>query len=218
MRPLRCVVALVIGVVTASIGVYIAAQVAVNAAAREAGVTEDIAAPVVIVLGASVKPDGTPSDVLADRLRVAVALYDAGRVQKILASGDHGAATYDEVSVMKDFLLSHGVEADDIFLDHAGFDTYDTMYRARHLFGVTDAFIATQSFHLPRALYLGQAMGMTVYGASADLHPYVKEDMFALRERFANVKAFIDVVRGAKPSFLGSPFDISGDGQVTWGE
>lgn len=214
MRLMRVAAALVVCVVVAMIGVYVAAQVAVGKTSLET--PGDSTAPVAIVLGASVKPDGTPSDVLADRLRVAIALYEDGRVDKVLASGDHGTVGYDEVNAMKDFLLAHNVAAEDIFLDHAGFDTYDTMYRARHVFGISSAFVATQSFHLPRALYIGEQLGMTLYAAPADLQPYVKADVFAVRERFANVKAFVDVVMRAKSSYGGESVDITGDGRATW--
>lgn len=183
---------LVGGAFLAALAVYVAAQVVVGSTSLS--VSSDVTAPVVIVLGASVKPDGQPSDILADRLQVAIDLYQAGRVESILASGDHGIDGYDEVTVMKAYLLAHGVAEQDILLDHAGFATYDSMYRAVHEFRVSTAFVATQSFHLPRALYIGRALGMTLYAAPADLQTYEKADLFAVRERFANVKALLQVL------------------------
>jgi len=175
-------------------------------------------APVVIVLGASVLPSGRPSDVLADRLTVAYQVYEAGLADKILVSGDNGQDGYDEVNVMRRYLLDEGVQPEDIFLDHAGFDTYDTVYRAQHVFGVTDAIIVTQDFHLPRALYLADAVGVRAQGVSSDLQPYVKQAWFSTRESLARVKAVGDVLFGAESEYLGEPIDVKGDGRVTWDE
>lgn len=178
----------------------------------------EASAPVVIVPGAGLKTDGTPSDVLRDRLMIALALYDDGRVEKILCSGDNGQVQYDEVNAMRVWLLARGVDADDIFLDHAGFDTYDTMTRAAEVFGVTNAVVVTQDFHLPRALYMANAKGIAVQGVSASLEPYVAEQTYRLREVLARIKAFQEVLFDAKPLYLGDSIDITGDGRVTWDE
>src|SRR3989338_7718288 len=129
-------------------------------------------APVAIVLGAKVKTDGQPSDILRDRLLTAIDLYRAGSVEKILVSGDDGQVEYDEVNAMRLYLLSADVDPDDIFLDHAGFDTYDSMIRAQKVFGVTKAIIVTQAYHLPRALYLADAFGIDAQGVAADRQTY----------------------------------------------
>ncbi len=171
---------------------------------------------VVIVPGASVLPSGRPSDILADRLTVAQEIYALGLAEKILVSGDNGRDGYDEVNAMRRYLLERGVAPEDIFLDHAGFDTYDTMYRARHLFGVSDAFVVSQSFHLPRAIFIARSLGIDAIGVSSSLQPYVKQDWFVFRERFARVKAVLSVLFQTKPTFLGDQIDISGDGRVTW--
>lgn len=199
--------------------VYVAAQSAVGAMRSRIVATADApAADVVIVPGASVLPSGKPSDVLADRLLTAVDVYHAQKAPKILVSGDHGTDGYDEVNAMRIYLLDAGIPADDIFLDHAGFDTYDTMYRAHAVFGVDRAIIATQTFHLPRALYIANRLGIDAYGVAAERQEYVKDDMFAMRERFANVKAYMDIFRNAAPTYTGEAIDISGDGRVTWDE
>lgn len=176
----------------------------------------DASAPVVIVLGAGLKADGTPSDILRDRLMVALAIYDAGRAEKILCSGDNGQVQYDEVNAMREWLLARNVDADDIFLDHAGFDTYDSLVRAAKVFGVTNAIIVTQDFHLPRALYLAKAEGINAQGVSASLESYVLEDTFKAREILARTKAFFNVLLNTKPKYLGDPIDITGDGRRTW--
>src|SRR3989339_602329 len=126
----------------------------------------------IIVPGASVHPDGTPSDVLEHRLLTGIALYEAGKAGAIIVSGDDGQEEYDEGNAMRVYLLEHDVPAEDIFLDHAGFDTYDTMYRAKAIFGLNSAIVATQLYHLPRALYIGRAQGIEVYGVSADRQRY----------------------------------------------
>lgn len=175
-------------------------------------------APVVMVLGASVLRSGQPSDILADRLKVASEIYAAGLADKVLVSGDNGQDGYDEVNAMRKYLLAAGVASEDVFLDHAGFDTYDSVYRARHVFGVTNAIVVTQGYHLPRALYLADVVGIEVQGVTSDLQPYVKQAWFSARESLARVKAVGDVLFGADPEYLGEPIDITGDGRVTWDE
>lgn len=175
-------------------------------------------APAVLVLGASVRADGRPSDILADRLAVAAEIYRAGLADVVLVSGDNGQEGYDEVNAMRAYLLDAGVAPEDVFLDHAGFDTYDSVYRARAVFGVTDMIVVTQEYHLSRALYLADAMGIHAQGVSSDLQPYVKQAWFSARESLARVKAVADVLRSAKPRFEGDPVDLSGDGRATWDE
>lgn len=173
---------------------------------------------VVIVPGASVLRNGTPSDILADRLTVAANLYAAGKAEKILVSGDNGLDGYDEVNAMRRFLLDKDVAPEDIFLDHAGFDTYDTMYRANRVFGVRDAIVVTQRYHLYRALFIASHSGIRASGVPSDLQPYVKQSWFSARESLSRVKAFADVITGATSKHLGEPIDIRGDGRVTWDE
>ena len=113
-----------------------------------------------LVLGAQVKPDGTPSDMLADRIATAEELYRAGKVDKLLLSGDHGRVAYDEVGTMRRELLADGIPGRDLFTDHAGFDTWDSAQRARRVFGVDSAIVVTQRFHLPRALFAARRAGL----------------------------------------------------------
>ncbi|MEK7632290.1 MAG: ElyC/SanA/YdcF family protein [Patescibacteria group bacterium] len=175
-------------------------------------------APVAIVLGAKVKADGEPSDILRDRLRTAIDLYRAGSVEKILVSGDDGQVEYDEVNAMRVYLLAADVDPDDIFLDHAGFDTYDSMSRASKVFGVTKVIVVTQAYHLPRALYLANAFGIQAQGVVADRQHYLGILRYEVRELLADTKAVIDVVFHVSPHFLGDMIDSTGDGRVTWDE
>ena len=118
----------------------------------------------VLVLGCGVRPDGSPSDMLADRLEQGIALYQAGWADKLLLSGDNGQENYNEVGVMEAYALERGVPGEDIVLDHAGFCTYDSVYRARDIFGAKRLVIITQAYHLSRALYIAQALGLLFQG------------------------------------------------------
>lgn len=176
-------------------------------------------APVAIVLGAKAKASGAPSDVLSDRIAQAVTLYRSGKVRKLLLSGDHGRPEYDEVNCMRRCALAEGVRPEDIFCDHAGFDTYDSMYRARDVFDVTRAIVVTQGFHLPRALYIARGLGIEASGAPCDQRRYIARLWNAAREALARVKAFKDVaITKARPRFLGPKIPIDGDGRASWDE
>ncbi|MDD4662231.1 MAG: ElyC/SanA/YdcF family protein, partial [Candidatus Pacebacteria bacterium] len=168
-----------------------------------------------LVLGASVKGNRV-SDIFKDRLDAALILYNEGKIEKILISGDHGTKEYDEVNTAKDYLLSKNVLEEDIFLDHAGFDTYDSIYRAKEVFGISEVIIISQNFHLGRALYIAHSLGIDAQGFSADLHKYITEDKNNIREFLARIKAFFDVELKAKPKFLGDPINIYEDGRQTW--
>lgn len=166
-----------------------------------------------IVLGASVS-GGLPSPILAARADEAIALYLKGKVGKILVTGDHGALSHDEVTPVRKYLLAAGIPAEDIFLDHAGFDTYSSMYRAREVFNVHSSVIVTQDFHLPRALFVARSLGIDAVGV---ITPQMQASVFEyLREIPASWKALIDLVMRRQPKYLGPVIPISGDGQVTW--
>lgn len=158
--------------------------------------------------GASVLRSGQPSDVLADRLLTAIDLYEAGKVQKFLLSGDHGRTDYDEVEAMRDYLLVRGISDQDIVLDHAGFDTYDTVVRAHEIFQLDSALIVSQDYHLPRAIYIGQNIGLDVFGVSADRQTYLKIGYFKFRESLARVKAVFEVFFNVAPKYFGEPILI----------
>jgi SanA protein len=170
-----------------------------------------------LVLGAGVRDDGTPSDVLRDRLDEALALYRAGRVTKIIVSGDHQAPGYDEPNAMRVYLEANGVPAPVIFLDHAGLDTYSSMWRARHVFGASRIVVVTQRFHLARAVWCARSLGMEAEGSAADRHVYRGIAWLQLREVVSRTKAFVDVTTGREPRHAGPPVDLGGDGRVTAG-
>lgn len=132
-------------------------------------------------------------------------------MSKILVSGDNSSVTDNEVNPVRLYLLSHGVPDKDIFLDHAGFDTYSSMYRARDIFGVTSILITSQSFHLPRAVFIARELGIQAYGVNADVgHTFFNN---YVREVFADEKAVFDLVFHTKPKYLGDPIPITGDGR-----
>lgn len=180
------------------------------------GSPEDVPeSQVAIILGARVYSNGMVSPVLEDRLLMGIELYRTGKVKKILLTGDHGQAEYDEVNIMREFVLQHGVPEEDVFMDHAGFSTYDSMYRARDIFTVKEAVIVTQNFHLTRALYIARKLGIEAAGFSADRRKYVGMDYLMAREVPARVKAVGQVVLHAQPKYLGEVIPITGDGRVT---
>lgn len=169
-----------------------------------------------LILGSRVYSSGKMSDVLLDRVIKGLELYQNGKVKKLLISGDHGTKEYDEVNTVKDYLLKNGVLGADIFLDHAGFDTYDSLYRARDIFEIKSLIIATQRFHLPRALYIGNALGIETYGYVADRQLYLAATWNETRESLARFKAFLNVTFHSKPKFLGDHIPITGDSKLSW--
>jgi vancomycin permeability regulator SanA len=170
----------------------------------------------VLILGSKVYSNGAMSDVLADRVIKGLELYESEKVSKILVSGDHGRVEYDEVNVVKDYLLENGVSEEDIFLDHAGFDTYDSLYRAKEIFEIESLIIVTQEFHLPRAVYIGNSLGIKTYGYIADRQPYIAARWNSLRESLARVKAFLNVTFHSKSKYLGDHLPIAGDSRLSW--
>jgi SanA protein len=170
-----------------------------------------------LVLGAGVRDDGSPSDVLRDRLDAALSLYRHGRVSRILVSGDHRTREYDEPNAMRLYLEANGVPREAIFMDHAGFDTYSSVWRARHVFGAERIVVVTQDFHLPRALYVARSLGMAAEGASADRRVYRSIAWLHLRETVSRTKAFLDIAVARRPRHEGPRIDLRGDGRVTAG-
>jgi SanA protein len=184
--------------------------------------TGDIAqvspAEVAIVPGALVQPNGKMSVMLGDRVKQAARLWHAGKVEKILVSGDHHTWAYDEPDTMRKALVRHGVTPQDIFEDHAGLDTWATMVRARSIFDVHDAVVVTQAFHMPRALFLADEAGIHATGLIADLHPYgYQREKSEVREVLSRVKAIADVTLDT-PAMAGPQIPIStADGRESWG-
>jgi vancomycin permeability regulator SanA len=162
-------------------------------------------APVALVLGAQVYPDGNPSPFLAARLAIAQRLLEAGKVKAILVSGDHREFKYDEPGAMTRWLVQHGVPEAKIAQDHAGFDTYDSCVRANKIFGVKRAIVITQSYHIARAVTLCRRQGVEADGVGDDTVSQFKKPwrISATREYGACVKAVVDVVSRRDPVFLG---------------
>ncbi len=169
-----------------------------------------------IVLGASVKSNGNLSVMLRDRVESALLLYNHGKVKRFLLSGDNGTENYNEPKAMKNYLIERGVPKDHIYLDYAGFDTYDTMYRSKEVFEVEDAIIVTQGFHLPRAVFLAQEMGLNYVGYTGDKRTYAQEEYNIKRELLANVKAYLELAFRKEPTYLGSKIPIKGPPQSTY--
>lgn len=164
-----------------------------------------------IVLGASVRPDKSLSPILQDRVDAALKAYEAGKFKRFLLSGDHGEKNYDEVNAMKTYLNNRGVNDSVIFLDHAGFDTYDSMYRARDIFQVEDVVIFTQEFHLPRAVYLARKLGLDAQGYVSDMREYQANNRLQRREWLANVKAWSELNIEKQPTYTGNVIPITED-------
>lgn len=175
-------------------------------------------AEVAIVPGALVEPDGDMSAMLAARVEQASRLWHAGKVEKILVSGDHGSWIYDEPDTMRKALVAEGVTPRDVFEDHAGFDTWATMVRAKEIFGVRDAVVVTQGFHMSRALYLADAAGIEASGLTADLQPWGSQGRKSTaREVLSRVKAVADVTLET-PALAGPKIPIAtADGRESWG-
>ncbi|NLJ76165.1 MAG: DUF218 domain-containing protein [Peptococcaceae bacterium] len=171
----------------------------------------------ILVLGAYVYPDGTLSPMLSDRLNRAYEIYQQGKADKIVVSGDHGHKDYDEVKAMKKYLVDRGMSPEDVFMDHAGFSTYESVYRAKDIFQVKSAIIVTQEYHLPRALFIARELGLDTCGVASDLQDYGKVmAIYRTRECAARVKDFfLTTLLKPLPTFLGEAIPITGDGRAT---
>ncbi|MDD4990138.1 MAG: ElyC/SanA/YdcF family protein [Candidatus Pacebacteria bacterium] len=162
----------------------------------------------ILILGASVYKNSIMSDMLKDRSDTAIELYKSSKAQKILVSGDNRAKNYNESATINKYLLEQGIPKEDIYLDYAGFDTYDSLYRAKDIFKVKSLIISTQKFHLPRAIFIARNLGIESYGIIADKRQYKNIEFNIGRELLATIKAYFDVYFDAKPTFLGEPIPI----------
>lgn len=208
VRPPRLFLAIA-ALLIAAIAIPIAVRAIVSPHLHD-GVAGLRPAQAALILGASVVA-GAPSHVLAARADAAIALYRAGTVKRILVTGDNGERSYDEVTATLGYLREQGVPTRDIFLDRAGFDTYSSMYRARHIFGARSLIIATQDFHLPRAVFLARAMGIDAEGVVAG----GGTSWDYLREIPATVKAVLDLAAKREPKYLGAPIPLIGKGNAS---
>lgn len=174
---------------------------------NQASTLEDV--DCIVVLGCFVNEDGTPCNLLKDRLDTAIELYNKGAAPKIIMSGDHSSDDYNEVAAMKKYAVKHGVPSEDIFMDHAGYSTYETVYRAKEVFGADKVIFVTQEYHLYRTVYLAEKMGMDAYGVASD---YQIQDS---REVLARCKDFVTSIVQPEPANLGKEYSILGNGNVT---
>jgi len=171
----------------------------------------------ILVLGCGVYEDGRPSAMLEDRLRRGVSLFQDGASGKLLMSGDHGQANYDEVNVMKQYAIDQGIASSDIFMDHAGFSTYESIYRVRDVFQAKKIIIVTQKYHLHRALHIANALGIEAYGVSANYRVYAGQLTRDIREILARNKDFLTSIFQPKPTYLGETSPVFGNGDLTNG-
>jgi len=169
----------------------------------------------ILVLGCGIHEDGSPSHMLEDRLKRGIALYKAGVAPKLLMSGDHGQDSYNEVATMKAYAIEAGVPSEDIFMDHAGFSTYESVVRAKEIFQADRIVIVTQNYHLYRALYIAARFDVEAYGVDADLRPYAGQFMRDVREVAARVKDVGSCLFKPDPTYLGEAIPVSGNGDVT---
>ena len=208
------VAVLLIGLCVLGVNIFVKSNVSDKIVTVEKA--KDLNADCIIVLGAGLRPDGKPTWILEDRIKVGDELYKNHAAPKIIMSGDHGRESYDEVNAMKKYAKSEGVPSKDIFMDHAGFETYDTMYRARDVFGAKKVIIVTQKYHLYRAMYAAKKLGLDAYGVSATKRKYDNKQWIRdMREWLARVKIFGKCITKPKPKFLGKKIDLKGSGDVT---
>lgn len=179
---------------------------------NEASKLEDI--DCILVLGAGIWGD-RPSPMLEDRLLQAISLYANNVSAKIIMSGDHGREEYDEVNIMKDFAIEKGVPSENIFMDHAGFSSYESIYRAKEIFEAKKIVIVTQEYHLYRSLYIANQLGIEVYGVGADPRKYAGQAYRELREILARNKDVVKCIFKPEPTYLGETIPVSGSGDVT---
>ena len=209
------VLALVLASLPFAINAYVCASVSDRILSLD-DVT-DLHADAILVLGARVHDNGKPSGILKDRLVTGIAAYELGASDRLLMSGDHGTEDYDEVNTMKNFALEQGVPSEAIFMDHAGFSTYESLYRARDIFEVKSVVIATQRYHLYRALYVAERMGLDAYGITSDLGDYAGMPYFTAREILARCKDFFYTIFMPLPTYLGEEIPITANGNLTNG-
>lgn len=184
--------------------------------AQEAADLEDI--DCIIVLGCLVRADGTLSDMLCDRVERGIEVYELMAEKsgaKLLMSGDHGTLEYDEVNAMKQYAIGKGIDSEQIFMDHAGFSTYESIYRAKEIFGAERVVIITQEYHLYRALYIADALGLEAYGVASDQRTYSGQTMRDVREILARNKDFLTSLFKPEPTYLGETISLDGSGDVT---
>lgn len=170
----------------------------------------------ILVLGCGVNADGRPSGMLEDRLKKGIELYDSGVSCKLLMSGDHGQEDYDEVNTMKQFAVKTGIASSDIYMDHAGFSTYESVYRAKEIFQAKKIVIVSQEYHLYRALYIARSLSIEAYGVAAENNTSASgQTVRDIREILARDKDFLTSIFKPEPTYLGEVIPVNGNGDIT---
>lgn len=207
------IVVVVITIIALSINLYVRKSTK-NQIIKENEYAELLDVDCIIILGAGIWGD-KPSPMLEDRLLEGIKLYQNNVADKIIMSGDHGRKEYDEVNIMKNYAIEKGIPSENIFMDHAGFSTYESIYRAKDIFEAKNVVIVTQKYHLYRALYIANQLGLEAYGVGADPRQYVGAAYREIREVLARDKDFIKCIFKPEPTYMGDTIPVSGNGDIT---
>ena len=207
------IVVVVITIIALSINLYVRKSTK-NQIIKENEYAELLDVDCIIILGAGIWGD-KPSPMLEDRLLEGIKLYQNNVADKIIMSGDHGRKEYDEVNIMKNYAIEKGIPSENIFMDHAGFSTYESIYRAKDIFEAKNVVIVTQKYHLYRDLYIANQLGLEAYGVGADPRQYVGAAYREIREVLARDKDFIKCIFKPEPTYMGDTIPVSGNGDIT---
>lgn len=214
----RMIKIMIIGIIILMIAIFSLNIYVVNNTKNEIVKEENVSniegVDCILILGAGIWGD-KPSPMLEDRLKEGITLYKKGTTKKIIMSGDHSREDYDEVKIMKEYAESEGVPSEDIFMDHAGFSSYDSVYRAKEIFGVQKMIIVTQKYHLYRSLYIAKKLGIEAYGIESNLRIYPGQVFREIREILARDKDYFKCIMKPEASIMGEKISLDGSGDIT---
>ena len=214
----RMIKIMIIGIIILMIAIFSLNIYVVNNTKNEIVKEENVSnidgVDCILILGAGIWGD-KPSPMLEDRLKEGITLYKKGTTKKIIMSGDHSREDYDEVKIMKEYAESEGVSSEDIFMDHAGFSSYDSVYRAKEIFGVQKMIIVTQKYHLYRSLYIAKKLGIEAYGIESNLRTYPGQVFREIREILARDKDYFKCIMKPEASIMGEKISLDGSGDIT---
>ena len=214
----RMIKIMIIGIIILMIAIFSLNIYVVNNTKNEIVKEENVSniegVDCILILGAGIWGD-KPSPMLEDRLKEGIVLYKQGTTKKIIMSGDHSREDYDEVKIMKEYAESEGVPSEDIFMDHAGFSSYDSVYRAKEIFGVQKMIIVTQKYQLYRSLYIAKKLGIEAYGIESNLRTYPGQVFREIREILARDKDYFKCIMKPEASIMGEKISLDGSGDIT---
>ena len=214
----RMIKIMIIGIIILMIAIFSLNIYVVNSTKNEIVKEENVSniegVDCILILGAGIWGD-KPSPMLEERLKEGITLYKKGTTKKIIMSGDHSREDYDEVKIMKEYAESEGVPSEDIFMDHAGFSSYDSVYRAKEIFGVQKMIIVTQKYHLYRSLYIAKKLGIEAYGIESNLRTYPGQVFREIREILARDKDYFKCIMKPEASIMGEKISLDGSGDIT---